>query len=262
MHRALFSHLAGLISIFCMLEGAVAQDAAIWPDLKGWSYSEIDAEILEHADRYSASKVYMKLRVLYRKEGAEAVRSAVPALVNRYFSLRSTPRSQRGPGEGHGEFEINLLSFLGELGDSRSESALLVGMRHPNSVAHGLRKLGSSVLPAILDSLSHPEHAMRTGAVFTLRDIAKADPSFFSKEDKELVRQNLVARLEVEEDGVIRWVILQGLEAFGDASIIPILERVAENDPYFDTLKERYRNRALATALVEKFNSTREDSSQ
>ena len=260
MRGAFILHLAGLVGILFTLDGAWSQEAAILPDLKGWTYSDVDAEVLKHADIHSAAGVYSKLRVLYRQEGAEAVRAAVPALAYRYFQLQTTPRSERAPGEANGELKLHTLFLLGKLGDPRSESALLSGMRHPNYVADGLRMIGGPVLPAILDSLSHPEHDMRVGAVVTVRNIARADSSFFSQKEMELVRQSLVRRLQIEEDGVVRSVILKALPVFWDRSILPILERVAEEDPFFSTLRKRYTNRLLAAGLISRYRSTREDS--
>ena len=169
---------------------------ATLPDLKGWTFSDSDAQIIKYADQRSAGIVLGKLWVLFIKEGKEAVIDSVPALVYRFHELRKIPPENHEGEEVQGEFEGSIIDFLNGLGDERSKSALLASMEdHYRAASKGMLAIGHSVVPDIINLVGSPRFTMKTGAMATLWTMGKLDPTFFTKEERDTIRNILVSHL-------------------------------------------------------------------
>ncbi len=227
-------------------------NASTLPDLKGWTFSDDDAQIIKYADMHSASAVLSKLYTLFIKEGKEAVIESVPALVYRFHELRKIPPEKHG-GEGQGEFEGSIIDFLGRLGDERSKSALLESMEyHCRAAVKGLLAIGHSVVPDIINLIGSPRVRMKKGAIETLRQMGKLDPTFFTKDERDKIRNRLVALLEnenVKPGENYSFKVVLALDVFGDLSTIPILEKIAEQDSFINY--GRYPTRIAAQKAIE-----------
>ncbi len=217
-------------------------------ELEDWVFSEEDALIIMHADRYSSAMMRMKVGRLLTLKGRDAVRDAVPALIYRYRKVQAIPLDQWT--EGDGETILSLRSLLSRIGDVRSKDVLLEGMKSGSRVSEGLLLIGHSIVPAIMDSLFSDEPLMRTGAMNNLRRMAEGDPDFFTQQELSLIRTHLIESLG-DEDGVVRRGTLRALEVFGDESVMPLLERIAAQDEYIHPFNGTYSNRIAAQKTIE-----------
>ncbi len=125
--------------------------------------------------------------------------------------------------------------------------------------SEGLLAIGHSVVQDIIDSLGSTQVRMRIGATATLRRMAELDPSFFTKEEKDKIRTRFVELLG-DKNGLKRRIAIRGLEHFGDASTIPILEEIAEQDSSVRSVdgEDRYVNRIAAVKAIEKIISAQQ----
>ncbi|MBI4285776.1 MAG: HEAT repeat domain-containing protein [Chloroflexi bacterium] len=205
-----------------------------------------DLQVIEFGDVNSTSWAVERLHQLFSQQGKEVVEAAVPALVNRATKLREErlDRIQRGisdpGGEGKAELELHIVQILIKIGDIRAKSLLLAS---PQGI-EGLASMGPSVIPDLVSALDSPDALIRTGAADTLLIMAKQDPSIFPEETVVIIRTRIVALLRDE----VGWVRRHAIEAsgmFGDASIIPELEWIAQQDPYLVAGKPENRIKAI-----------------
>ena len=238
-------------------------NASTLPDLKGWTFSDDDAQIIKYADIHSASAVLNKLYTLFIKEGKEAVIDSVPALVYRFHELRKIPPEKHG-GEGQGEFEGAIIDFLGRLGDERSKSALLASMEyHHRAAVKGMLAIGHSVVPDIINLVGSPGFRMKTGAMATLWTMGKLDPTFFTQEERDTIRNILVSHLgneNVNPHENYRPRVIHTLEVFGDLSTIPTLEKIAAQDSFI--LNGKYISRIQAENTIEKIRAAQQSKNE
>lgn len=211
--------------------------------------TERELQVIEFGDINSTSLVVEGVRQLFRQQGKEAVEASVPALVNRATRLREErlDRIQLGisdpQGEGKGELELHIVSVLSEIGDIRAKSLLLESLGNPKA-EEGLASMGPMVIRHLVDALASPDALIRMGAAGTLLIMVKRDPSIFPEETMATITTHLVAFLKDEFDAV-RGRAIEALGAFGDASVIPELERVAQQDPYLVAGKHENRLKAM-----------------
>ncbi len=238
---------------------AEAQENRTHPDLKGLSFSDDDAQIIKHGDLRSADHVITKLWRLLGREGKEAVRPAVPALVYRLNELEkiSSSEKQRPLGELHVESVEGIIDLLARIGDERSKSVLLEGMKHGIAAAPGLMAIGRSVVPDVINSLGSTRFEIRWGAMITLREFATMDPNFLTKEEKDDIRKRLHSLLE-DSKVRLKTANITALEVYGDATTIPILEKIAERDLYRTTSRARYVNRIVAKRAIEEIKAAQQ----
>ncbi len=259
-HSLPLSFFVGVtLVLYTILWIPINVNASTLPDLKGWTFSDQDAEIIKYADMYSASIVLAKLSVLFRKEGKEAVIDSVPALVYRYQELKKIPPEEHG-GEGQGEFEVAIIAFLNELGDERSKSALLQSMEgQGRAAAKGLLAIGHSVVADIINLMGSTRFNMKTGAMATLKSMANLDPTFFTQEERDTIRNILVSHLgneNVNPHENYRPRVIFTLEVFGDLSTIPTLEKIAAQDSFI--LNGKYITRIKAEKAIEEIISAQQ----
>ena len=238
-----------------------AQEQRTLFDVEGWSFSDDDAQIIKHGDLRSASIVITKLWRLLGREGKDAVRPAVPALIYRFNELETEPLLKGPPGELQAESTLGILELLGRIGDERSKAIQLEGMKYGRGVAWGLMELGRSVVPDIIDSLGSTRRRIRRGAMLTLRKIATLDPNFLTKEDKDNIRERLHSLLG-DSKVTYRTPNIVALEVFGDASTIPILQKIAAQDPYVQPNSGRYENRIYAKKAIEKIRAAQQSKNE
>jgi tetratricopeptide (TPR) repeat protein len=215
------------------------------PGLGNWTFSEGVADTLRHGSIREASQVVGRLQVLLARAGVEEVRGAVPALVDRFWTIKRLPMDQHH-GEAEGETMLAIISLLSKIGDVRSQSALIEGLMNGGKAARGLAQIGRGVVPDMLDSLGSERERMRHGVAFGLQRMAELEPELFTGRDRDRIRERLVAALE---RATVKSPMLRALGIFGDATTLSVLEQVAENGSL--TIGSRQVNRMAATAAVE-----------
>ncbi len=253
--------IVGLYAILWFPTNLNAQKKSTLPDLKGWSFSDDDAQVIKHGDIFSAECVVAKLHVLFRKEGKEAVRVAAPALIYRANEILKIP-SEETSYEVYDEVLDNIIWLLNKIGDEGSKSVLLKVLSQ-GSPAEGMLAIRHSVVPDIIDSLGSTQDLMKIGAKGTLRRMDKLDPSFFTKEEKDNIRSCFVDLLG-DKNGIIRNIAIGGLVHFGDASTIPILEQIVKQDSWVRSVygEDRYVNRIAAQKAIEQIRSAQKSKNE
>ena len=223
--------------------------------------SESDLRAIEHGHYNSAGRALVRLGRIYRSGGAEALGFAVPAIASRTAAiLRRGTRSSEGEGEG--ELLVELIYFLGLAGDLRSKPVLLEAMVSKkigsSDIGTGLVKMGRSVIPEIIVLLKNSPALTRQRIARTLVQMDQMDRAYFPDGAREEIRRcledDMRANLGSERRGSIGWGI-RFFGGFGDSTIVPVLERLAIEDPYVLRSTGEFVNRKAAEEAVERLRA-------
>lgn len=206
-------------------------------------YKQIEGDIIKYGDVISASMVVGRLKVLHRRKGNQAVEVAVPALVYRLKKILETGKVK---SEREGEFQLSLIKFLVNIGDRRAKGVLLQCLDTGSSVAKGLSKMGEGIVREIAEVLNSDVSRMRHGAAMTLVRIYELNPELFFSSDISFVKDRLVSRLNER----VKMPYLYALGTFGDSSVLPILDQIANQDTV--TTRMSISNRSIAAESAQK----------
>ncbi len=206
-------------------------------------YTETEGQIIRYGDITPASRVVGRLEVLIQRGGKQAVVAAVPDLI---YRLEKILEAGKVRSEGEGEFQLSLIGLLAKIGDRRAKGVLLQCLDTGSSVAKGLSKMGEGIVREIAEVLNSDISRMRHGAAMTLVRIYKLNPELFSPSDISFVRDRLESRLNES----LKMPYLYALGIFGDSSILPILDQIANQDTV--TTRMRISNRSIAAESAQK----------
>ena len=206
--------------------------------------SQLELQILEHGDAYSAGSVLGRLEVLHKEKGVDAVRPAIPAMKARLEKLQAK--------EGNTSLEADLVIFLGQLGDTTlgSKELFLKAVRRGNRLAaFGLVNFDSAI-DSVTAYLQDSDSKIRRTASQALVQMYRRKPDIFGPAQMDLVRTTLVKNLSLYD---FKGSELFALGTFGNSDTIPILKEIAENDPYTG-LRGRHSNRYFAKWAISQIN--------
>ena len=198
-----------------------------------WEFSESDADIIKHADIYSASHLVGQLQRRV-KRGTDPLKEAVPALVYRFQEIEKISREEeeRLGGEAYGEFTLQILGLLSKIGDPRSKDVLIEGTKYGPKATEGLFTIGPTVIPDLLQAAGGSRIETKKGAILALRGIYELDPSFFDQGSVKQIRKKLTLLLS-DEEGLVRKRAIMTLAVFGDAGSIPASGKRSRAGPFY-----------------------------
>lgn len=171
-----------------------------------------------------------------KKEDSKAG-SDIPAIAEMVIKmLDESEKSGGGFSERDGEYLGDLIQSLSDSGDMRAKEALLKAMVNPSIgggiILEGLFNLGPQVIPDIIEAIDNTENIIgKAGAIGALQYIAGKDTNktFFSDKDKKEIKEKLVPYLSHDNE-IIRQNSVCAIAYFGDASVVPLLEKIKDND--------------------------------
>ncbi len=194
--------------------------------------------------------VIYKLLDIYDEKGKEALKPAVPALIESAERELKLPEDER--------WNIyDIIKMLSLTGDERTKPLLLnimstMGGGGNPFTAMGLLAIGHTVVKDVADSLKSTNSATRGRALITLHKMFEFDETgeFFTPEDRVMIRERIVANL-VDEEATVRIYSVIALRSFGDASVINPLKHIEKHDAHKDS-GGTYEVRIEATETLKK----------
>jgi len=214
------------------------------------TFTEADAKALKSDNPDAVADVLFKLADMNEKKGKDALKPAVPALIQAADRELKLPEDQRWN-------LVDIVKILSMTGDERTKPMLLRVMSamwgggNP-FVAQGLVLIGQSTIPSVVDSLKSANPDTRGRAALTLHKMAQFDTAgaFFSKENREMIKKLLIGNLN-DENVNVRIYTVVAMRSFGDNSVIPVLEHIEKYDAHKDS-GGTYEVRLEATETLKK----------
>ena len=235
-----------IVLLFLVLPKAHGSDSE-------WAFSDGDANIIKHADMYSASQLVGQLQRRVRR-GTDPLKEAVPALMYRLQEIEKTPRSEQEKlgGEAYGEFTLQIVGLLSKIGDPRSKDVLIEGTKYGPKATEGLYAIGPTVIPDLLQAMRGSRIEIKKGSMRAVRGIYELDPAFFDEGSVADIRKQLILLL-ADEDGLVRTAAILTLAMFGDTDSAVVLQDASANDPFTVIRKGEtiYLNKLEAQKAIE-----------
>ena len=179
------------------------------------TFTEADAKILKTGDHDAVADVVYKLADIYDAKGVDALKPAVPSLIESAYRELGLPDDERW-----NIYEI--LRVLSVTGDERVKPLLLYIMSNMGGggnpfTAQGFLKIGQSTVKDVADSLKSSSSDTRGRAAVTLHKMAEYDETgtFFSAKDRGIIKKCLVANL-TDDEASVRMYTVVALRSFGD----------------------------------------------
>ena len=226
----LFTRFTLIVTISCFVFIATSQCLTA----ENNAFTEADAKILKTGDHDAVADVIYKLADIYAEKGIDALKPAIPVLIESAYRELELPEDERW-----NIYEI--LRVLSVSGDERVKPLLLYIMSNMGGggnpfTAQGFLKIGQSTVKDVVDSLKSSSNDTRGRAAVTLHKMAEYDETgaFFSAKDREMIKKSLVANLTDEEAGVRIYTIV-ALRSFGDETVVNNLEHIRKHDAHKDS---------------------------
>ncbi len=203
--------------------------------------SEAFYRLLRVTEKKDASaKPYSALSSLLEAfpEKADQIKAALIKLLERENSFRTEHASRYAIAgallsEPFTNYYADLISVVAKLRDVRSLNTLLSAIDTGNMATRGLAGLGRPALDPIILRLKDKDIIVRNGATIALKQMLLpdnvekiSDPISKAKIKRALVQQT------ADEDPFVRISAIEGLALLKDPEVIPLIERLAESDPY------------------------------
>ncbi len=197
-------------------------------------YTDTDAKALKTGDPDAVAEVLYKLMEIYDEKGKDGLKPMVPDLIE------SAQRELRIPEDERWNI-FDIIKVVSMTGDERVKPLLLRimsvmwGGGNPFT-AQGFLSIGSSVIPEIADSLKSSSSDTIGRAALTLHKMYELDETgeFFSKKEREIIKNRLVENLD-DETATVRIYTITALRSFGDESVIKPLEYLEKHDAHKDS---------------------------
>ncbi len=218
-----------LAAVYVGLVFALTVSAAFAQD-----FTEADAKTLRGSDPDAVSEVLFKLVELHDSKGRDALKPAVPVLIECLNNELRIPEDERWN-------LVDIVKVLSLTGDPRAKSSLLNimsvmwGGGNPFT-AQGFLKMGPDVVKDVVDSLKSANAETQGRAALTLHNMFKFDESgsFFKSDARDMIKKQLLANLD-SRDVNVRIYSVVALRSFGDNTAIPKLEHIEKNDAHKDS---------------------------
>lgn len=242
----------GILIIFIAFCGiaSLSRNCSAAEDL---TFTDAEAKALKSDNPDAVADVLYKLSDMNEKKGKEALKPAVPALIQAADRELKLPEDQRWN-------LVDIAKVMSMTGDERTKPMLLRimsvmwGGGNP-FVAQGLVLIGQSTIPSVVDSLKSANPDTRGRTALTLHKMAQLDKSgtFFSKENRENIKKLMLGNLN-DENVNVRIYTVVAMRSFGDSSVIPTLEHIEKYDAHKDS-GGTYEVRLEATETLKKLRS-------
>ena len=164
---------------------------------------------------------------------SEDIRLALIALLEKE-NAEVKGYGQRGQrfGEDYSNFYGDVIAAVVTLDDPRSMPALLGAITTGGMVAQALVKLAPASVGPVLQKTLDPDPLVRMSALQVL-GVMLAPPSKDKiKEWRSKIKQAFLRGVE-DQNAIVRSEGIFGLARLGDEDVIPIIQRLAEHDPFF-----------------------------
>lgn len=235
-----------LFLVLCWPVLAMAEDPSTRKISKA-PVSELELQILEFGDSYSAGKVLGRLQVLHKVKGLNAIRPALPAVKARLDTLQKT--------NSRTSFEHDLVAFLCKFEDtSLSTQQLLIDAvkRGDNTIAaYGLVKFGSAI-DSLIIYLYDTDRNIRGAASRTLNRMYRRKSDLFTTAQIDSIKARHLTNLKLY---AYKGTHLIALGVFGDRSVIPVLKDIADTDTYPVDGSGRNPNKHFARWAIAQINA-------
>ena len=162
-------------------------------------------------------------------------------------------------GEGYFEYYMNLLEAVTKLDDKRIVPLLVdsFGIVGGNAVPEKLSEFGDYAAKHILQKLGNRNRDVRDDAVFALNKLLKKKT--VTKKMRNQIKKELIIKATKDEDQFVRRSAIKGLEILSDKDVIPIIKKIAKEDPYsikiVKTGRMKYPVRDAAKKALEKLKA-------
>lgn len=146
--------------------------------------------------------------------------------------------------EGEGEYFGELMEKAGRLKDPRAIPALL-NCLDQRLAANSLILIGIESIPGLIKAMENSDRAVRANAAFAIGEIFSKSTST-QLTSAQLLMKNELKRILIRElkdkEWMVRKNVIHALGYFPDADVIPIIKKIAKEDPYFQDFskKENY----------------------
>lgn len=221
--RTVITAILAAVFVFAFAAAAFAQ-----------GFTDADAKILKGKDPDAIAEVIAKLAALNDSKGKDALKPAIPALIQCLNNELALPEDERWN-------LVEIVKVLSLSGDPSAKAPLLGimstmwGGGNPYT-AMGFLKMGAGVIKDVSDSLTSKSFDTQGRAALTLYNMDKYDESkkFFTAENRDMIKKKLVANL-ASTDVNVRIFSITALRSFGDTTVIPKLEYIEKNDAHKDS---------------------------
>jgi HEAT repeat protein len=156
--------------------------------------------------------------------------------------------------EAYVDYYGDLIASVAALKDKRALNALFGAINTGNMATRALAGFGTGALDQILGRLSYPDPNTRASAARALAQML--EPGNVKKVadavSKGRIKQGLIKATR-DADPYVRMTGVEGLATLGDHSLVPLIEKLAENDSFEGFGGERpYPVREAARKALEK----------
>lgn len=214
------------------------------------SFTAADIKTLKGTDHDAIDDVLSKLIKLNQAKGKDSLKPAVEPLIEAAWNELRLPEDQRWN-------LMNIIKVLSLSGDPKAKPLFLhlvstiKGAGNPYT-AQGFLLMGQAVVKDLADSLQSKSPDTRGRAALTLLKMSQYDKTgtFFSVQDREIIKTRLVANLK-DPSVSVRIYSVSALANFGDSSVIPALEQIEKKDAHKDS-GGVYEVRVEATEAMKK----------
>ena len=170
-----------------------------------------------------------------RPEAAPSIKAALIDLLAKENSVQEEQkaefqRTRRTVPEEYTNYYGDLIEAVSSLRDPHSVDALLGAINTGNMATRGLASLGRVALDPLITKLNAMDTGTRHSATRAIGQMLDY-PSEIGDGDKERIKSALVGASS-DENQFVRMSAVEGLAKLRDPSLAPVLNQIAEGDPY------------------------------
>jgi hypothetical protein len=196
------------------------------------------------------------------RDRADAIKISLIRLLEREnLMVQDYHRTGRRFGEEYSNYYGDVISAVSSLNDKRAINALLGAITSGGMVTRGLVDLAPESLDPVLAKLNDNDPLVRSCALLVLVEMMARINQDKLKDGLTRSRIKAAAlKASTDEDAVVRKSAVLALAQVGDADVIPVIEKLADHDPFFlagqaDDGKDLYIVRKVATEALAELRS-------
>ena len=169
-------------------------------------------------------------------------------------NVDTTPQPAEDTSEDNSDHYAQAIEIVASLDDERAIPALIGAMTTGGMATEGLMKYGPKALRPVLSELNSSNSLVRVSAFMTAFKILKGTSDGAS----HVQMLSLIHTAITDADGLMRETALWAIEnlATGDqGQFVPVLQEMAERDPFILPGQTHYRLRDRAKKLLDKITT-------